>query len=312
MCTRRLEGFTVFELIVALAITAVIAAFVFSFGSSLAKLWNVSKARVDTELDANIVLDRIAMDLEAAVFQERGVPMFAVSATSRDDRDFSTRWVDSKIVAAGRPTELDFDPDRHLYGWAGSWLRFFSAEPSVNAVGYQIIRRPAFSNSKIPRYLLHRTVVRHDNTLEAGLNITAAAYSGTGTTAVDAYTIAKPWVSVTLMENVIDFGVRLYVFDKDAPPSKDSPAGLVLIYPSTDGATLDKSEREHFATTGVGPSYELRYPDVVEVFIRVLNQTGADLLQRNEDVENLETYEDIVEKYGHVYRRMIRLPAAGA
>lgn len=312
---NRSSAFTIIELVVSLAITSVIALFVFSFSINLAKLWRTTEGGVSTELDAQIALDTIVKDFESAIFQERGVPMFAASAISRTDSEvpdytFSTRWDLATIANSGRPSDLHFDAINHHYGWAGLWVRFFTSSPSMNAVGYQIIRRPAFSDSNEPRYLLHRVVVRQDNTIAAGFGIASGNYSGTATSEVGAAAIEQPWVSSVFLEDVVDFGLRLYVFDPSIDASEDSPEGLRLIFPSSDDATLDSTEHEHLASTWMvtDDDYSVRYPDVVEVFIRVLDDVGSDLLYRAQEIEAGESYEEIVEKHSRVYRRMIRLP----
>lgn len=322
---RERRAFTLMELIVAMAITSVIALFVFSFATNLARLWRSNESGVGTELDAQIALDRIAMDLESAILQERGVPMFAVSAISQNgndayDYDLSGRWEDVTITGAGRPSTLHFDPDTHHYGWAGSWLRFFSAAPSMNAVGYQIIRRSAFSDSEIPLYLLHRAVVRHDKTLEAGYDITlledgdgnAVGYGETSSNQNWAGEITHPILTSVLVEDVVDFGVRLYVFDDSFVGDDHSPEGLKMIYPVVAGdGTIDTNETEHIAQSWEG-SVSDRYPDVVEIFIRVLDDVGSDELFRAEEVEAGRDYSEIIEEHSRVYRRMVRLPGRKA
>ncbi len=321
---RTKNAFTLIELIVSLAITSVIAFFVFSFAASLANLWRNTESGVDTELDAQIALDRIAMDLESAVFQERvdadgnPVPMFALSAIAKDAADpyrydFSDRW--EGIADSARPAAWHFDPKLHRYGWAGSWLRFFTAAPSFNAVGYQLIRRPAFSDSKVDRYLLHRSIVQQDYTLDAGFDITSSRYSKDSAlyeelekTESSPYALQSPWVSSVILEDVVDFGLRLYVFDENFPGTDDSPRGLRLIFPADSNGKLSSSDKEHVADSLSGTNYASRYPEVMEVFLRVLDDVGSDLLARLEDGEDVLSYEEILEKHSRFYRRMIRLP----
>lgn len=310
---RGKAGFTLVELIVSLAITSVIAVFVFSFASSLAKLWRTTEGGVSTELDAQIALDTIVKDFESAIFEERGVPMLAVSAISETGNDvyaitFSGRWEEPSNEGTGRPGTMHFDPANHRYGYAGVWLRFFTAAPSVNAVGYQIIRRPPFANSDEPRYLLHRAVVRHDNTLEAGFDITSANYNASPTSDVSAGVVESPWLTSSLLEDVVDFGVRFYVFDENFSGNDDAPAGLRLIFPSANNEDLDANEKEHIASTHSHDSLSASYPDVIEVFMRVLDDAGADALMYSEEIEAGESYESIVSRHGRVYRRMIRMP----
>ncbi len=303
---ERIDGFTLMELIVSLAITSVIAVFVFGFATSLAQLWRNTEGGVDTELDTQIALDQIVMDLESAIFQERGIPMFAVSAIAKTSEDkfassFSNRWEEG----SAKSEDLHFNPDKHEYGWAGSWLRFFTASPSVNAVGYQLIRRSAFSDSDIPRYLLHRSLIRHDNSIALGFDITAEGYRDGNTTNA----LVSPRLDSVILEDVIGFGVRLYVFNEHFGGDDDSPAGLQLIFPADSGGAVDANDREHLGSQLSGEDYSERYPEVIEVFIRVLDDVGADLLYRLEELgDDTLDYNKILEKHGRLYRRMIRMP----
>ncbi|MDQ8199337.1 prepilin-type N-terminal cleavage/methylation domain-containing protein [Pelagicoccus enzymogenes] len=306
------KGFTLLELIVSIAITAVIALFVLQFATSLAQIWRTTESGVGTELDAHIALDVIARDLESAVFQERMLaseegggeptpqPMFA--ATALVDASNSSRWVGGSV--SKRPTAWHFSPDQHRYGWAGTWLRFFSAAPSFNAVGYQIIRRTPFGDSTEPRYLLHRTVIRQDNTMAGGFDITANGFRDGNTD----YGLLNPRLDGVLLEDVVDFGVRLYVLDPDANATDDTPEGLTLIFPADSNGNLSATDTEHLAWTHSGESHDRQYPDLIEIFLRVLDDVGSSKLLELEEGTLDDTYENIVEQHGRLYRRMVRMP----
>lgn len=303
---RIKSGFTLFELIVAMAVTSVIAAFVFAFSSSLMKLWTRSQSAISTELDANIALDVIAMDLEAAVFLERGDVMFAVNVQDYDARNNSTAWKTGSV----RLKTNDFDPGNHVYGWAGTWLRFFTAAPTLNAVAYQIIRREAFDGSNQKRYILYRSVVRQDYTQESGFDITDGSYASGVARQSQPKTIRKPTVADYLLEDVVDFGVRLYVYDTSVSGSANSSTGMRLIYPANIKGSLNKADDEHIASTGVGADYSIRYPDVVEIFIRVIDSVGAEKLRLIEEDGGEGTFEAVVAEHGRLYSRMVRVASS--
>ncbi|MDQ8187564.1 prepilin-type N-terminal cleavage/methylation domain-containing protein [Pelagicoccus sp. SDUM812002] len=319
MKTYRVKAaFTLIELIVSLAITAVIAFFVFSFATNLAELWRKTEGGVDTELDAQIALDRIAMDLESAIFQERKdeesneLTMFAVSAISKDDlqpQETSrwNRWLG--VAKSERPDEFHFDPANHRYGWGGAWVRFFSAAPSFNAISYHIARRRVFDDSLAPaRYLLHRAVVAQNETLLGGLDIVEGKYAQGEAPNRTFDVLAQPWLESVILEDVVDFGIRLYVFEKDFNGTDDSPRGLRLIFPADGFGKIDDDDDEHLASSFATGDYSERYPDVIEIFLRVLDDPGADLLVLLEEGEGLLDYEEIIDKHSRLYRRMIRMP----
>lgn len=307
---RRFDrrGFTLFEMLAAVAVSMVIAVFVFGFSNSLLSVMRASDSKIGTEVDANVALDIIARDLEAAVFREGSAIMFAVDAQRRSDRAES--WV---IGKAPRSEVGEFNPAQHYYGWAGTRLRFFTAYPAFNAISYQIIRREGFTDSKRRRYTLFRSVVQKEYTEEAGRDITAAAYETGSASQGHPGEIRKSNLQSYFLDNVVDFGVRLYVYENGQPATQDAPEGLRLIYPSANNFTLDATERTHHANTGRktnDPShYDRRYPDVVQVYMRVLDRAGAEELLAIEEDGAPGTYEEIVDKRGRLYSRTVRIPS---
>ncbi|MEY2880825.1 MAG: hypothetical protein RLZZ15_3205 [Verrucomicrobiota bacterium] len=201
------------------------------------------------------------------------------------------------------------------FGKAGVWLRFFttrrgannaaSATTSVNtgsapvAVGYQIIRRFAATNganTTAQGYLLHRSEARpaaasgRPGVLESGFNITAAAYTTNTTSTNDGSQTGDPRgtqvpgsnagaigrnLDAVLADNVIDFGVRLYV--RDATQG----GGLRLVFPAdATGRPNGTANSRHRAslpssTPVTAANFGTVMPDVVDVMVRVLTDDGA-------------------------------------
>lgn len=337
MSSRR--GFTVFELVVAVSIAALIAYFAFSFSRSLLDIWGSTSSKVELELDANFALDVIAQDLEAAVFLENQGTMFAATALAKngsgsnlDDRTVSGRWEDVGNGDKERAADNDFYPEFpkgwtitegeeppdyepvHSYGWAGMWVRFFTAAPSLNAVSYQIIRRGTFSGSERnaeTRYVLHRAVVRNGNTQESGFDIQHSNYTvlaGVQVSEGDAISVVSPTLPSYLIENVVDFGVRLYVYEKISNPPNYFPPGMQLIYPVFSEGSAEPESRSYFAGTFEAPqdgNDDERYPDAVEVFLRVLSERGARLLSESEEGDGRKTFEEIVAEHSSLFRRFV-------
>lgn len=183
------------------------------------------------------------------------------------------------------------------FGIAGTWLRFFTTKRGSNltaattsapvAVAYQIVRRAttATANNLDRRYLLHRSEVRPNatgtaaaqlGTLQAGFSITAAAYQPTaGSATVNSPAeIRFPTLNSVIAENVIDFGVRMYVY---APNATTGALELTRIFPATN------SDLTHAATlppriANADGEYVDCFPEVVDVMVRVLTDEGARLL----------------------------------
>lgn len=304
MRTRR-KGFTLIEMVVALAITAVIGYLFVSIGRDFVRAWDHIGDTVSRETEARAALDWIARDFESAFFQEGTRVMFAVDVL--DDENNSGKWETGG--AALRPSSSGFDTVNHEYGWAGCWVRLFTASPTLNAVGYQVIRStmkdttpPTFT----PRYMLYRNAALVKDTIDKELDLAnAVAYpAATGD-------VVNPIRSNILAVNVVDFGVRLYVYEADPttdPSDVDAPDGLRLIFPA-DGASRLVTDigtaADHRGSTFTGTVYGNRYPDVVEVYMRVLSENGADLISDMEETGENALWEEVVANNSRLYRRYI-------
>lgn len=314
------QGFTLFEMLAAVAVAMVISVFVFSFSTSLLGIMRASDSKIGTEIDAHVALDIIARDLESAVFRE-GTVMFAVDALVENMapeeppvEGGGSEEPSSEDETAGEVPAEDFPPTARI---VRSHLRFFTASPAFNAVSYQIIRRVGFDGSERPRYILFRSVVRKDYTETAGRDIVGVPYETGDSDIGHAAEVTVPNLHSFFLDNVVDFGIRLYIYDSSQQSSPDSPQGLRLIYPSIDDETIDLAEVTHHASTGrkataSGGSgsidnFALRYPDVVEVYLRVLDRAGAEALVAVE-VDGAEgSYADIVKNHGRFYSRTVRV-----
>lgn len=303
------NGFTLVELVVALAITAVIGYFFISIGRDFAIAWDNVGNSVARETEARSALDTISRDFESAFFREGLDVMFAIDVLD-DNSNASAEW---ETGPAERPSGDGFDTTNHEYGWAGCWIRLFCASPSLNAVGYQIIRSTIKDTVGLPRYMLYRNVVSvedtFDNSIGSGFDLTSAVYTTSG----DVITPERPNI---LAVNVVDFGARLYVYEDPAtdPSLDDAPDGLRLIFPADSSSRLETtipSGLWHEGNTFVGTTYENRYPDVVEIFIRILDEKGATELSAMEEGGLNDRWEEIVTENSKLYRRFIAVRGKG-
>ena len=302
--TNSHKAFTLIELIVALGISAAIGFFAINIAIGVSDVWSVAEDRSIESVETQFALDLLAQDLESAFFRESPNPMFAVSVL--DDASNSGRWIDASSFA--RPITPDpFNPGIDQYGWAGCWLRFFTAAPGLNAVGYQFIRTPIVGSSNTIRYNLYRGVVRMDHTLTTGYDIEAAAYSTAGTpTLGNPVEVVSPRVENIILSNVIDFGIRLYVYDSTAPETDDAPPGMRIIFPANGLNQISNTDDEHSANTGFGLTYGSRFPEAAEVVIRVLSESGWEQLELvEEEGGTAAEWQRIVEENSSVYRRFV-------
>ena len=206
---NRLEkrGFTVLELLVAVSVTALLAAMLFTITSQVVKTQTQSSGDLETNQVAQFILDRIQEDLQCAILRNDGNNWFVATVLGEEAPDNSDDPWSNNLEENPKPTGASLRiTDHHLehqglsiekiveenkqgtltesrFGKRGVWLRFFTQAPEVDpdaknsgaarAVGYQIIRHGLISDSQDaqPRYQLFRADVSDENTLRAGYNL---------------------------------------------------------------------------------------------------------------------------------------------
>ena len=203
------SGFTILELLVAVSVTALLAAMLLNITSQVVSTQTKASGDLETNQIAQFILDRIQEDLQCAISRNDGNVWMAAKILT--DELTSSSWVSSKSVA--KPKEeskrvfIDDWPDEvwlsdqkgkeakelaeanqqgplieSRYGIGGTWLRFFSQAPEldsniqnkgeVRAIAYQIVRYGLTgADTSRPRYQLFRSDVSAENTFAAGFNL---------------------------------------------------------------------------------------------------------------------------------------------
>ena len=310
-----LRAFTLVEVLVATAVTALIAGLMIMVIANVMSVWRRSADTLQTNAQAKIALDYLARDLSSAIMQrdarawliatvqpdqtgvgDAGGTLGSWSATG--DGAMKPGW-----GSPGTPTSsLNLAPaggrfEDCRFGMAGVWLRLIAGVPDSNsassgiqqasaprAVGYQIVRHQlsGSSGNSSARYALFRAEVRpfHDSagpraasTLVNGYDLSAAAYTtATANNLADTGNIRRPRRDLLLGNNVVDFGVRFY--------TRDAAGNLVLAFPTSNAnrgfaATTNTSLAPGGSSFGYGGAMTYGFPDVAEVFVRVLTEEGA-------------------------------------
>lgn len=228
------------------------------------------------------------------------------------------------------------------------------------AVAYQIVRMKPRPDSEEYRYLFFRSQVRNgrqeDNAskaysvTDAGYNLAAdsnGGYNRPGTPVAtenddigDPGSIRRPNRSALLATNVIDFGVRFWSVVPPGPTTPDTdPSTLRLIFPA-DANGRPNEDNRGFAVTALTPSelgqlnggagvtyqgtkpytFTTGFPDFVDVFVRVLTDEGARLIEAYErgltappdattDAAKDAHWWRIAEEHSEVYTERIPLSA---
>lgn len=262
----RSRGFTLVELIVATAITMVLATMLIGVTSGILSAWNRSRGGLTSSNQAKLALDQLATDLEGAMFRADGNAWLAAtiletnnpaattpSSVLNSDRNWLVSGADSVTI---KPRTLGAGSDARgfvldapeigdcRFGMAGVWLRFFTTKLDDNssgtdmsapaAVSYQIVRRRVGSGSGAEcLYMLYRSVVRTTGapgTFQTGYNLDPAAgnaYSSPSGTDGDPGNVVRPHAAQVIANNVIDCGARFFVREG---------AMLRLIFPAQPSA----------------------------------------------------------------------------
>jgi hypothetical protein len=132
--------------------------------------------------------------------------------------------------------------------------------------------------------------------------------------------VIRPPGNRVIANNVIDFGVRLYVregaafrlvFPAQARTSGSSP---VVGLPSDSGSTVPEEELSHLATGNFSdPSdfYREAFPHLVEIHLRVLTDEGARLIQNLEAGRITGNWWDIALANSRVFTRRVEILGRG-
>jgi len=212
------------------------------------------------------------------------------------------------------------DLSEYRFGQAGVWLRFFTTPQGSNtsdlatisaprAVSYQIIRRKVGGEY---RYQLFRAEVRPgpksdgstpgNSTFDVGYDLSSTSGTinynmGDDAVAGNAGNIRRPLLSQLLANNVIDFGIRVWVknaatgnldvvFPNSASASSTSPAYIGFSATQKSVTTAPSSSAEDtttaFSSFPPGTPYVAGFPSIIEVSVRVLTDEGARVINNFE------------------------------
>ena len=353
------KGFTILELLVAVSVTALLAAMLLNITSQVVSTQTQASGDLETNQIAQFILDRVQEDLQCALSRNDGNVWMA--AKILNDEANSGQWKVAKVNTNKKPVEeskrlfkddwptASQDPLMEAngqgplldsrFGVAGTWLRFFTQsselDPSIKnnggprAVSYQIVRFGlTASPTSRARYQLFRADVNTDNTFKAGYNLHPedGGYNLSGSNGPrEPQNILNPIFQASngesptgfsLASNIIDFGIRAYIIDKNSKGT----GFLKQIFPRLD---LSNHDYEYFATSHPSTNYQAdsnqkflnAFPEVVDVMIRILTTEGESAISALEEgltpipagYNPGEYWWEIAEKYSEVYVRRIKV-----
>jgi prepilin-type N-terminal cleavage/methylation domain-containing protein len=283
------RAFTLLELLVAVAVTLLLAGLMLAVTMNVTTLWRRQQAAATQAITARQVLDQLERDLQTATHRRDGNRWLALDLL--DDAAALTNhgWLlGSGITKPGGGGSLRPLPpadnrgvrplEEARFGLSGAWLRFVATNVESGAslptvIAWQVARRPVTGNPVATnpasvRYSLYRSAVAPDEVLAAGHDVLAPAYgstsnnpsSATSTAYRQPRNVTNPSHANLIASNVVDFGCWLYA---------RAPGGdLSRIYPASDG------DQSHHAI-GQSTANDTRFPAVADLIVRILSEEGA-------------------------------------
>ena len=346
------RAFTLAELLVAAVLAALLALMVVAVMAQVLEQWNRTTARGTVAAEARLVLDQLAGDLQGAILRADGGACLVVSVLP--DARLSGLWRPAAVPAQGKPGNehphtLDLAVpalDQARFGVAGVWLRLFTTKsdtgagdanlPAPVAVGWQMVRRSVTSSPTAEqRYLLFRSEVRRTataggapGTFEAGYDLDPAAvpptpYQTANGTAGDPGNLIRPPLGAAFADNVIDFGMRLYVREgvhlRLIFPARPATRGGAPVVGALTAETPPSAETEHRARRSQPAAddyYRHAFPDTADIMIRVLTEEGARIvaayeagrLRPPDGVAAADYWWTLAEAHSEVFMRRVSIP----
>ena len=287
----RAAGFTILELWVALTITLVMAGLMLAITLSALRFWRHQQALQVQAATARQVFDLLERDLQAATYRRDSNHWLAVDILDTVPALANHGWLAGGLMKPAGGASLRPLPPADAgggakitaarFGLSGTWLRFVSTHAESDGslpvvVAYQLVRRPVIgdattANPAPSRYSLYRSVVSDAATLANGYDLTSSAYGSTSNTPSSVFSTAyrqprnvtNPSHANLLGSNVVDFGCWLYV--------RNTAREWVRIYPAETGDLSHQAVGQSLAN-------ETRFPEVVDVMVRILSNEGAGII----------------------------------
>ncbi|KXU35879.1 hypothetical protein AXK11_04915 [Cephaloticoccus primus] len=261
-------AFTLIELLVAISVSVVLAGLLVVVTRGALDLWQRAQDRSTASVQAKTALGLLVSDFQSVLYRAEGEPTIAlnlVNAANLGAHNWRTRepLLKPDTVALFTAAEPPDPLGRTHMERSGAWLRLISFNHGPEgtrpqAISYQIARRPVSGSvNASPAPPIRYTLFRHFATPE----LTFA--SGYDITHYDSH-LARPALDQALCDNVVDFGLWFY--------RRESGGALTLLYPKNSG------DRD-FLARGGGAG---RFPDVVDIMLRVVSESGAARLEQME------------------------------
>jgi prepilin-type N-terminal cleavage/methylation domain-containing protein len=304
------RGFTLMELMVAMAITTIIVTVLVSITSIALETWNRSRSELKASRQAKAMIDTMARDLESLVVR-RGNNNQWLSAVA------ATEAVGKPITSTNSTEYIFFTAVTDRYnGQVG--VTGMDEGGDVSCVAYKLFfRNPINSASdQFETFVVNRLLVNPDDTFEKLLGETDSTN--------DAKTLEKVFDATSfagdlekpenfVCENVFQFSVT---FNVQVTKGAGNPGSNVLNVPITIGRN---NQTQEFRLTGNGiesdytgstvTSEELKTGRIssVDISVTVLSDFGIEQLSRRSFSGNQEA--EFFAKNSYEFTKTVQIPS---
>ena len=316
MKTQRISaikrGFTLMELMVAMAITTIIVSVLVSVTSIALDTWNRSRAELRSSRQAKSMIDTVARDLEAVVTR-RGNTNEWLSATAAPNQS-----IGDKVKSSNAAKLFFFTAATDRYeGKIGS---ADDKGGDVSCVGYQLEYRDPIDSagsSKFKTFVLNRLLVNPDDTFNKLLGKTDSTNTSKGLDSVFTGAFSSQLASPGnfVCENIYQFSMTFHVQVTD---SSQTPA-VVKDLPITIGNGSGTQSSKTFMIQGTGIKTDISggsfTPDqiaagritAVELSVTVISDYGIDQLRTRNFTSGQEA--DFLMKNSYEYTKVVQIPS---
>lgn len=290
---RASAAFTLLEMLVAAAITAVLAGVMLTVVVNTLNAWSRTQGTLTTEAQAQFVLDQLARDLDGVVVRQDGAIWLAASLNNLEGAVAAGRPARVDIAATG-VTEYPAQLRGATFGSGGMWLRFTSSSGVLNSsaapavVSYEIGRVRLNMSGDVPfRYFLFRAESSPDAPFVGGYDLNPE-----GTAPVYMAQLRELRLNRVIAENVIDFGIWFYARQADGT--------LRRLFPG-----------DAQGSAATFPTAESQFPDVADVVVRILTPEGGRLIQACESSASTADWWETAMQHSKVFTRRVALVRRG-
>ncbi len=297
------RGFTLMELMVAMAITTIIVTVLVSITSIAVDTWNRSRAELRAARQAKAMVDTMARDFESLVTR----------------RGNENEWLSAESPTSSNlgPSSLQSTNSADLIFFSGSTDRYdgnigSSADKGgdVSCVGYRLMYRdPVDQNgTNFKTFVLNRILVNPDETFKNLLGQKDLE------NAFNSYSSSLEDIENFVCENVFQFTVTFHV---EVTQGTGSSAKLVTV-PVTVGQTSSGQVTKTFKIKGTGIEADVTSSGVtadeikagrvksMEISLTVISDAGIDQLRNRPFSGNQQA--EFMSKYSYQYTKLVQLP----